>query len=244
MPAYEVIEMDTNVNMRFYDASRTVPDTAIKPITAGRLKGMSDINPMWRIKQLTDLFGPCGIGWWYEITDRRIIEDPKTNQSAAFVDILLYYIDPSTGTTSHGIPGTGGASFVAQESKGAYMSDECFKMALSDAISVSCKALGFAADIYYDKDRSKYTASEDDPPKQPKKQEPVQDVPRCQGCHAPILSKDPNITPEQLAETRRLLTQGKKFKNGLRLCDACYENWLKNYGPQSSQQNMEGVAEE
>ena len=40
-------------NMKFYDYGRSVPEVAMKPINAGRLKGMSDINPMWRIKTLT-----------------------------------------------------------------------------------------------------------------------------------------------------------------------------------------------
>ncbi len=59
---------------------------------------------------------------------------------------------------SAAIPGTGGSSFVAKERSGLYTSDECFKMALTDAISVACKALGFAADIYWEADASKYTA--------------------------------------------------------------------------------------
>jgi len=45
---------------------------------------------------------------------------------------------------------------VAKESKGLYTNDECFKMALTDAISVSCKALGFGADIYWSGDNTKY----------------------------------------------------------------------------------------
>ena len=147
--------------MHFYELGRSVPDNAKKPISAGRLKGMTDINPMWRIKRLTEMFGACGVGWWYEITDKRIVCDETTNQKAAFVDILLYYVDPETGHNSHGIPGTGGASFVAQERNGAYMSDECFKMALTDAISVAAKALGVGADVYFDKDRTKYEAEED-----------------------------------------------------------------------------------
>lgn len=153
-------------NLKIYNEARVVPPEAKKPIKAGRLKGMTDISPMWRIKKLTEMFGACGIGWWYDITDKRIVEDELTKQKAAFVDIKLFYIDPETGHESHGIPGTGGASFVAQESKGAYLSDECFKMALTDAISVAAKALGIGADVYWDKD-SKYGANDystDDPP--------------------------------------------------------------------------------
>lgn len=157
-------------NMAIYDRVRAVPAEAKKEITAGRLKGMSDINPMWRIKVLTELFGPCGAGWWYEITDKRIVDDETTHQRAAFVDVVLYYIDPATGKESHGVPGTGGSSFVAQERNGAYLSDECFKMALTDALSVACKALGVGADVYYEKDRTKYTNPTEDKQDKPAEQ--------------------------------------------------------------------------
>lgn len=150
-------------NMELYERFRSVPKEALKPIAAGRLKGMSDINPMWRIKVLTERFGPCGVGWWYEITDKRIIDDDITNQRIATVDINLYFVDPISGEPSKPIPGTGGASLVAQERNGPYLSDEAFKMALTDAISVSCKALGVAADVYFANDRTKYTADASEP---------------------------------------------------------------------------------
>lgn len=145
-------------NMQLYEAARTVPPEALKTINAGRLNGLSDVNPMWRIKRLTEMFGPCGVGWWYEVTRKEIVFDEITNQKCAFVDINLFYIDAETGHESHAIPGTGGSSFVATERNGPYMSDECYKMALTDAISVAAKALGVAADVYYAKDRTKYTA--------------------------------------------------------------------------------------
>ena len=152
-------------NLRFYDQSHQVPDHAKKEIMAGRLKGKTDINPMFRIKILTEIFGPCGLGWWYVIKDERIIDDEITKQRAAFVDIDLYFRDPDSGEVSQPIPGTGGASFVAQERNGPSLSDECFKMALTDAISVSAKALGVAADVYWEKDSTKYSrqATSSDP---------------------------------------------------------------------------------
>ena len=57
-------------NLKIYNAVREVPKEAQKSIGGGRLKGMTDINPMWRIKTLTEQFGACGIGWYYEITDK------------------------------------------------------------------------------------------------------------------------------------------------------------------------------
>ena len=149
--------MSTNPNMNLFEQFRTTPPEARKQITGGRLKGFTDINPMWRFKRLTEVFGPCGIGWKYEIVSQRI-QPGYGNEVAAFVDILLYY--KKDGEWSEGIPGIGGSSFVAVEKNGARTSDECFKMALTDAIGTACKALGMSADIFFENDRTKYTGTE------------------------------------------------------------------------------------
>jgi len=150
-------------NMKLYEKVRSVPKEAIKAIGGGRLKGMSDINPMWRIKMLTECFGICGVGWKIEIVDRRL-EKGHEGEVVCFVDINIYIkVD---GAWSDPIPGMGGSSFVTKEKNGLYTSDECFKMAYTDAISVACKSLGFAADVYYANDRTKYTNQEDKQEKQ------------------------------------------------------------------------------
>lgn len=157
-------------NMDIWGKVENTPKEAQKEIGAGRLKGFTDINPMWRFKRLTELFGPCGIGWKYEITDKHIV--PGANGEAkAFVDILLYY--KWDGSWSEGVPGTGGSSLVSAEKSGLYTNDECYKMALSDAVGTACKALGMSADIYFSKDRSKYTTAQDAPEA---KMESVQDA--------------------------------------------------------------------
>ena len=206
-------------NMDLYSAFREVPDKAIKPITAGRLKGMSDINPMWRIQRLTEKFGPCGVGWWYDITEKKLVTDDITKQIAAFVDIRLYYVEPETGTLSHGIPGTGGASFVAQERNGPYLSDECFKMALTDALSVAAKALGVGADVYFPDGRSKYSTGAAPTPEPEIKPKPKEDMLfRCEQCHAPIgVYNDDNGKDISI----RKWTEGSKLKFGKVLCDKC-----------------------
>lgn len=149
-------------NMRIYNQVRVVPQEAKREITAGRLKGKTDINPMWRIKALTEQFGICGIGWKYVITDKRL-EAGADGEMSAFVDIDLFI--KIGGEWSEAIPGTGGSAFVAKERNGLYTSDECFKMALTDAISVACKALGFGADVYWQADATKYTPRENAQPK-------------------------------------------------------------------------------
>ena len=132
--------------MEIYNQVREVPKEAQKPIGAGRLKGMTDIKPQWRIEKLTEIFGPCGFGWKTVIKNIEIIEGAN-EEKIAIVDIDLYV--KLNGEWSEAIEGTGGSSFVAKESKGLYTSDECFKMAYTDALSVACKALGMGADVYW-----------------------------------------------------------------------------------------------
>lgn len=133
-------------NLEIYNKLKEVPEEAQKKITGGRLNGMTDIKPMWRIEKLTEVFGICGIGWKTKIKNKEILEGAN-GEKIAIVDIDLYVkID---GEWSDAIEGTGGSSFVTNETKGLYTSDECFKMAYTDAISVACKSLGMGADIYW-----------------------------------------------------------------------------------------------
>lgn len=169
-------------NMDIYDQVRQCPQDALKPIQAGRLKGKSDINPMWRIKMLTQLFGVVGIGWYYTI-DKQWLE-PCGDEIAAFVNISLYV--KVNNEWSKPIQGTGGSMLAAKEKNGVYVSDEAYKMGLTDAISVACKALGFAADVYWNTDSTKYQQ-----PRAPKAQAQAQ--PQAQ----PAPDENAPVTPEQ-----------------------------------------------
>lgn len=140
-------------NLKIYNAVAEVPSTAKKEIKGGRLNGKTDINPMWRIKSLTEQFGPCGIGWYPEILSKRL-EEGAGGEIAAFVDIALYI--KVENEWSKPIAGTGGSMFVAKEKNGMYTNDEAYKMAYTDAISVACKSLGMGASVYWDKDKTKY----------------------------------------------------------------------------------------
>ena len=139
-------------NLRYYNAGRSVPEEAQKSFDNGKFSG-TDINPMWRIKKLTELFGPAGIGWYYEVLSERAEE--HRDMTIAIVDLNLYVKDG--GEWSKPIYGTGGNVIVRQTKNGPTVSDEGYKMALTDALSVACKALGIGADIYFSKDKTKYT---------------------------------------------------------------------------------------
>lgn len=178
-------------NMKLYREVQAVPENAKKTIGGGRLKGMTDINPMWRIAKLTEVFGPCGIGWKYTIDKQWMELSPATNEIAGFCNITLFIKDGDKW--SEGIPGTGGSGFVVNEKNGPYMSDEVYKMALTDAISVACKALGFGADVYWMAGRSKYSKDAPEPQREtrtPNKPTASGEfVPTCAGCGAEITER-------------------------------------------------------
>lgn len=143
-----------NENLKIWDEVKQPPVTALKKINGGRLSGMTDIKPQWRIQKMTEVFGPCGVGWKYEI--KKLWTLPGAyEQVFAFADIDLYFKE--NGEWSNPIPGHGGSMLVVKEKSGLHSSDEGFKMAITDALSTAMKAIGVASDIYMGNwDGSKY----------------------------------------------------------------------------------------
>ncbi len=139
-------------NMALWKQWKGVPAEAQKPIKGGRLNGFTDINPVWRMRVLTENFGPCGVGWMYTL-DKQWSE-PMGDEVLCFAQISLYY---KVGDEwSKPVIGTGGSKLLTKESGGVRPSDEGYKMAMTDALSVACKALGIGADVYWQRGESKY----------------------------------------------------------------------------------------
>ena len=172
------VQQDNNLSI--YERVRSVPKEAKKEIEAGRLKGKNDINPMWRIKKLTEVFGPAGFGWYTEIV-RTWTEASESGEMAVFVDIHLFV--KKDGEWSKPIYGNGGNRLVANEKKYEngqqvyvpFLDDDAYKKAYTDAISEAAKALGVGADVYFEKDKGKY-ASEAKPVSEPVAQAPSKPV--------------------------------------------------------------------
>ena len=176
-------------NVRFYHQFMTTPKDAQKSFNNGRFSG-TDINPMWRIKVLTEVFGPSGFGWWtqnvrYEfveadITNTAAENAPTQKETSVFCELELIVKDPETGEISQPIYGVGGNTYIAWGKYGPRASDEAKKMAYTDALSIACKSLGIGHDIWYSNDRTKYTMPNSDAPVEPAKkatkpvEEPVQ----------------------------------------------------------------------
>ena len=132
------------MNKRYWDALKRPPVSALKKITGGRLNGKTDINPQWRIEAMTETFGPIGIGWGYTI--EKLWTEPASDEVTAFAIVSVWYMDGDTKSAP--IHGIGGSMLAAMEKSGLHANDECYKMAVTDALSVALKSIGVAADIY------------------------------------------------------------------------------------------------
>ena len=176
-------------NLSIYERVRSVPTEAKKAIEAGRLKGKSDINPMWRIKKLTEVFGPVGFGWYTEVV-KTWTEVDENSDVAVFVDINLFV--KKDGEWSKPIYGNGGNKLISHERKYEsgtqvlvpYLDDDAYKKAYTDAISVAAKALGVGADVYFEKDVTKYDTAQS-------QSEPVQ----AQVAGTPVPEVKPTLSP-------------------------------------------------
>ena len=167
-------------NVRFYSKFMKTPQDAQRSFNNGRFSG-TDINPMFRIKILTEVFGPSGFGWWTQNVQYKFVEADVTSKSkdggmtketSVFCELELIVKDPETGEVSQPIYGIGGNTFIVQDKYGALRSsDEAMKMAYTDALSIACKSLGIGHDIWYSNDRTKYTSNNDAEPA-PVKAEP------------------------------------------------------------------------
>lgn len=141
------------MSLEIWNKLKSVPADALKKIEAGRLKGKHDISPVWRYERMTEIFGPCGIGWKYEIESIHWVDAGP--EKMLFVQINLYVKDENKWSAP--IPGVGGDFAIQQERTGLHSNDEALKMAVTDALGYAMQKLGVAADVYRGKaDDSKY----------------------------------------------------------------------------------------
>ncbi|MGL5270874.1 MAG: hypothetical protein ACRC7I_10215, partial [Selenomonadaceae bacterium] len=131
--------------MQHYDNLRVTPRDALREIGFGNLKGKSDINPQWRIEAITNEFGPCGVGWKFEIAET-FLQALADGQTMVFVRINLYIKE--NDVWSEAIPGFGGDFLIKKDKNGIHGNDEAYKMATTDALGTAMKMVGVAADIY------------------------------------------------------------------------------------------------
>ncbi|MGM9554807.1 MAG: hypothetical protein ACI3V2_10905 [Faecousia sp.] len=139
-------------NMRIFEKVSVTPDNARSAITSGTYTGMTAINPMYRIKLLTETFGPVGFGWYPEIISTKFVNCASGNH-ALHMQIALYVkLDDEWSKPIYGFGGTRLTNDFLEDA---------YKSAFTDALGNAAKLLGFGADVYWSEVNSKYMPAED-----------------------------------------------------------------------------------
>lgn len=202
---------EANNSLRLYNRFSAPPEEALKKIGGGRLRGKLDISPQWRLKVLTEMFGPIGEGWWYEITERRVLPLGDRGEVVLLVEVTLRYVLGAHVDGAHTEPawsqpvvGTGGNLLVEMGKGERHVNDEAEKMAVTDALSVCCKQLGIASDVYMGKFDTKYAEK----PQRDRKRAPAGKTRTEQASHADEWGEPPTQPPEIDHEKSASLREG------------------------------------
>ncbi len=203
--------------IEIYKSLSQPPATALRQITAGNLKGKTDINPQWRYEAMTEKFGLVGIGWKYEI-QKLWTENGAKGEVLAFAQVAVFIRNTDSKEWSDPIVGIGGSKLVNAFNAGLQSNDEGYKMAVTDAFSTSLKMLGVAADIYAGRwDGSKYK----DTPQEQQSNTPNSSSHSPNHSSQPQQQRQPQQAPQlkggpDTQEERQIINEllGKKFSDG------------------------------
>lgn len=132
-------------NTNIWDKLEKTDPSHTKPFTrAGGFKGKS-VKPIYTDLKMTELFGPCGIGWGITEPQYQLVNAPD-GQVIVYCWLSIWF--EKDGKRSSPIPGVGGDFVVNKFSRGLVPDDEAFKKAATDAIGNAMKHIGMSADVY------------------------------------------------------------------------------------------------
>lgn len=151
--------MADNPNLDLWrQLGKTDPDQVKDFQRAGGFRGHA-VKPIYVIQKMTQIFGPCGVGW---IIGRPDFTTVATDDGLVSVHCTVEVSVKLPGTDQMSAPifGVGGDHAVASRKSGKFVDDEAFKKAYTDAIGNALKFLGMSADIHMGRfEDSKYVAS-------------------------------------------------------------------------------------
>lgn len=128
-------------NTAIWDAlSKTDPKHTKGFKRAGGFSGTA-VKPQWVVSRLTEQFGPVGVGWG--------MGEPSFETVTAGGEVLVYCtVSAWHGNRENVFYGVGGDKVMVQRQNGAFVDDEAFKKAFTDALMNAFKFVGVAADVH------------------------------------------------------------------------------------------------
>lgn len=120
----------------------------------GGFKGTA-INATWLVREATKVFGPCGIGWGFNVIDEKYAPGSDGDVIHVVRLRLWYEMDGKRGEVEQ----YGQTTFAGSNKNGRFTDEEAPKKSITDAMSKCLSLLGFGADIHLGLwDDNKYAA--------------------------------------------------------------------------------------
>lgn len=159
-------EKPDSENMEIWDKVKHTDPIWTKSADKGKRKETT-VRPMYNVQRATELFGPCGKGWGFEVASLETFADPKTGEAVLWVKVKVWYRLPGS-SERYEIEQFGGNKLITEtkgtETKGSVriFDDDAAKKATTDALGKALTYLGFGADIQMGLyDNAKYRAKLD-----------------------------------------------------------------------------------
>jgi len=120
-------------NLKRWNELKPVAADAQKDYKRGGGFGGTSVCAQWRLQRMTEVFGPVGKGWGYEIVER------WSESGCAYVRLNAWYLE------------SGEKCWTGEQIGGTEMSrtpDEAYKMSVTDALGKCFSQIGLASDVY------------------------------------------------------------------------------------------------
>lgn len=143
-------------NLKLWDSVKTTDPAYTKAFSSGGYKGTA-IAPQWLFMRATEIFGPIGKGWGYEIIKSEIVSGgPMMGKDANgnhidlgptqihTAQVTFWYVEKGERLE---VTGIGHTPFVYLTQNGPKTDMEYEKKSVTDAITKAMSYIGFGADV-------------------------------------------------------------------------------------------------
>ena len=147
-------------NMEIWNVLKKTNPDFTKPLPGYGGKKLTTIDPMYQIQMMTEIFGPVGKGWKYNV-------EYKYQDGLVFAEVCVQYYQDHKWYEYGPV-----CSVQNLSKKNGGLDDEAPKKAMTDAMTKAFSHLGMSADVFLGKfDDSKYVEQMKQEFSQPQPQE-------------------------------------------------------------------------
>lgn len=148
-------DIDQHVNMKIWNRLQETDPNFTRSFNK-RGFGGTTINSTYIVMKLTELFGPCGKGWGYDVVKDEVIQggpiiisgDTRGHWLTHRIMLTLWWKEEGSEGRHVVGPHSGQTDYVGHNKNGIFTDEEAFKKSITDALGKCAALLGIGADIY------------------------------------------------------------------------------------------------